>query len=133
MTRRMSAAQFRDLELASPQINLGIGSGHHGAQTARMLAGLEEIILEQTPDWVLVYGDTNSTLAGALAAAKLRVPVAHVEAGQRSYNRCMPEETNRVADRSCVRPAALLDSRGRRQPGGRGHPFACPHGRRRDD
>jgi UDP-GlcNAc3NAcA epimerase len=92
----LSAAQFRDLELVSPQINLGIGSGRHGAQTARMLTGLEDLILEQTPDWVLVYGDTNSTLAGALAAAKLRVPVAHVEAGLRSYNRCMPEEINRV-------------------------------------
>jgi UDP-GlcNAc3NAcA epimerase len=92
----LSAAQFRDLEITSPQINLGIGSGQHGAQTARMLAGLEEIIIEHTPDWVLVYGDTNSTLAGALAATKLRVPVAHVEAGQRSYNRCMPEEINRV-------------------------------------
>ena len=111
----MSAAQFRDLELASPQINLGIGSGHHGAQTARMLAGLEEILLEQTPDWVLVYGDTNSTLAGALAAAKLRVPVAHVEAGQRSYNRCMPEETNRVLTDHvsdlllCSTPAAVAN------------------------
>jgi len=92
----LSAAQFRDLELTSPHVNLGIGSGRHGAQTARMLARLEEIIIEQVPDWVLVYGDTNSTLAGALAAVKLRVPVAHVEAGQRSYNRCMPEEINRV-------------------------------------
>ena len=92
----LSAAQFRDLELADPQINLGIGSGRHGAQTAQMLAGLEEVILEHRPDWVLVYGDTNSTLAGALAAAKLRVPLAHVEAGQRSFNRCMPEEINRV-------------------------------------
>ena len=111
----MSAAQFRDLELASPQINLGIGSGHHGAQTAKMLAGLEEVVLAQTPDWVLVYGDTNSTLAGALAAAKLRVPVAHVEAGQRSYNRCMPEETNRVVTDHvsdlllCSTPAAVAN------------------------
>jgi UDP-N-acetylglucosamine 2-epimerase len=92
----LSAALFRDLELSSPHVNLGIGSGRHGAQTARMLVRLEELIIEQMPDWVLLYGDTNSTLAGALAAAKLRVPVAHVEAGQRSYNRCMPEETNRV-------------------------------------
>jgi UDP-N-acetylglucosamine 2-epimerase len=92
----LSAAQFRDLELASPQINLGIGSGRHGAQTAQMLTRLEELIAEQRPDWVLVYGDTNSTLAAALAAVKLRVPLAHVEAGQRSFNRCMPEEINRV-------------------------------------
>jgi UDP-GlcNAc3NAcA epimerase len=92
----LSAAQFRDLELASPHINLGIGSGRHGEQTAQMLARLEAVIIEQTPDWVLVYGDTNSTLAGALAAAKLHVPLAHVEAGQRSFNRCMPEEINRV-------------------------------------
>ncbi len=92
----LSAAQFRDLELAPPQINLGIGSGNHGAQTAQMLSRLEDVIIEQRPDCVLVYGDTNSTLAGALAAAKLRVPLAHVEAGQRSYNRHMPEEINRV-------------------------------------
>jgi UDP-N-acetylglucosamine 2-epimerase len=92
----LSAAQFRDLELASPQINLGIGSGRHGAQTAQILTRLEEVIIEHEPDWVLVYGDTNSSLAGALAAAKLRVPLAHVEAGQRSFNRCMPEEINRV-------------------------------------
>jgi UDP-N-acetylglucosamine 2-epimerase len=92
----MSAAQFRDLDLPSPQINLGIGSGRHGEQTAQILTRLEDVIIEQEPDWVLLYGDTNSTLAGALAAAKLRVPLAHVEAGQRSFNRGMPEEMNRV-------------------------------------
>jgi UDP-N-acetylglucosamine 2-epimerase len=92
----LSAAQFRDLELPAPHVNLGIGSGRHGDQTARMLTRLEELIIDQTPDWVLVYGDTNSTLAGAVAASKLRVPLAHVEAGQRSFNRCMPEEINRV-------------------------------------
>jgi UDP-N-acetylglucosamine 2-epimerase len=92
----MSAAQFHDLELSVPQINLGIGSGRHGEQTAHMLARLETVIIEHAPDWVLVYGDTNSTLAGALAASKLHVPLAHIEAGQRSFNRCMAEEINRV-------------------------------------
>ena len=111
----LSAAQFRDLELAPPQINLGIGSGRHGDQTAQMLGRLEALMLEQSPDWVLVYGDTNSTLAGALAAAKLRVPLAHVEAGQRSFNRCMPEEINRVVTDHvsdlllCSTPAAVAN------------------------
>jgi UDP-GlcNAc3NAcA epimerase len=92
----MSAAHFRDLELATPEIELHVGSGRHGVQTARMLEQLEPVIAAQTPDWVLVYGDTNSTLAAALAAAKLRTPLAHIEAGQRSYKRSMPEEINRV-------------------------------------
>ena len=111
----MSAALFRDLELAPADINLGIGSGRHGDQTARMLAGLEPAIIAHAPDWVLVYGDTNSTLAGALAAAKLRVPLAHVEAGQRSFNRCMPEEINRVVTDHvsnlllCSTPAAVAN------------------------
>ncbi|MDY0067551.1 MAG: UDP-N-acetylglucosamine 2-epimerase (non-hydrolyzing) [Steroidobacteraceae bacterium] len=92
----MSAVFFEELELRKPAVNLNVGSGLHGATTARMLAGVEEIVLAERPDWMLVYGDTNSTLAGALAAAKLHVPVAHVEAGLRSYNRRMPEEINRV-------------------------------------
>ncbi|HKQ37661.1 MAG TPA: UDP-N-acetylglucosamine 2-epimerase, partial [Verrucomicrobiae bacterium] len=92
----MSGVFFDGLELPAPDVNLEVGSGAHGWQTGRMLEGIEQVILAQRPQWVLVYGDTNSTLAAALAAAKLHVPVAHVEAGLRSFNRKMPEEVNRV-------------------------------------
>ncbi len=92
----MAGAFFRDLGLARPDHSLGAGGGGHAEQTAAMLTGLEPILLEARPDAVLVYGDTNSTLAGALAAAKLDIPVAHVEAGLRSFDRRMPEEINRV-------------------------------------
>ena len=92
----MSDLFFRQLAIPAPDANLGVGSGGHGAQTGAMLAGVETVALEHRPDWILIYGDTNSTLAGALAGAKLHIPVAHVEAGLRSYDRRMPEEVNRV-------------------------------------
>lgn len=93
----MSEVFFRELRLEAPDRNLDIHSLGHGAMTGRMLEAIEAALLEERPDLMLVYGDTNSTLAGALAAAKLHVPVAHVEAGLRSFNRRMPEEINRVA------------------------------------
>ena len=92
----MSAQFFRELDIPQPKYNLGIGSASHGEQTAEMLKEIEKIILSTHYDGVLVYGDTNSTLAGALAAAKLHLPVFHVEAGLRSFNRDMPEEINRI-------------------------------------
>jgi UDP-GlcNAc3NAcA epimerase len=92
----MSDVFFRELDIPEPDINLGVGSGPHGAQTGRMMAGIEKVALEVKPDWVLVYGDTNSTVAAALVAAKLHIKVAHVEAGLRSFDRRMPEEINRV-------------------------------------
>jgi UDP-GlcNAc3NAcA epimerase len=92
----MSDVFFRELGLPPPDINLGVGSASHAVQTARAMEGLESVVQAQAPHLVIVYGDTNSTLAGALVAAKLNLPLAHVEAGLRSYNRTMPEEINRV-------------------------------------
>ena len=88
----MSDIFFEELGMETPQYNLGIGGGTHGQNTGRMIEGIESVLINEKPDWVLVYGDTNSTLAGSLAASKLSIPVAHVESGLRSFNRKMPEE-----------------------------------------
>ncbi|GAA3897902.1 non-hydrolyzing UDP-N-acetylglucosamine 2-epimerase [Microbacterium invictum] len=92
----LSDVFFDDLGIAAPDVHLGVGSGSHGVQTGAMLAALDAVFDAQRPDWVLVYGDTNSTVAAALSAVKMHLPVAHLEAGLRSFNRRMPEEHNRV-------------------------------------
>jgi UDP-N-acetylglucosamine 2-epimerase (non-hydrolysing) len=93
---RLSDVFFADLAIPQPDVHLGVGSGSHGVQTGTMLSALDGVLDAQRPDWVLVYGDTNSTIAGALSAVKMHLPVAHLEAGLRSFNRAMPEEHNRV-------------------------------------
>ena len=101
----MSEVFFHEMGIPLPDYNLNVGSGSHGAQTARMIEGLEEIFIKEQPTAILVYGDTNSTIAGALAAAKIHIPVLHVEAGLRSFNKAMPEEVNRIA---CDHMSTLL-------------------------
>jgi UDP-N-acetylglucosamine 2-epimerase (non-hydrolysing) len=92
----LSASFFRDLGIAAPDVNLEVGSSSHAVQVARIMERIEPVLIEQQPDWVLVYGDVNSTAAAALVASKLNLRVAHVEAGLRSYDRTMPEEINRI-------------------------------------
>ena len=101
----MSEVFFNEMQIPRPKFNLEVGSGSHGEMTAKMIDGLEKIFQQESPNAVVVYGDTNSTIAGALAAAKIHIPVVHIEAGLRSFNKSMPEELNRIA---CDHMSTLL-------------------------
>ena len=105
--QNMSQVFIEELGIPQPNYNLGVGSGKHGEQTAKMIAGIEEVLLSEHFDGILLYGDTNSTLAGAVAASKIHVPIFHVEAGLRSYNMAMPEEVNRIV---CDQLSSILFS-----------------------
>lgn len=105
--QNMSQVFIEELGIPEPKYNLNIGSSSHGIQTARMIEGIEEILISEKPDYLVLYGDTNSTLAGAVAAAKIHVPITHIEAGLRSFNKSMPEEINRIM---CDHASTLLFS-----------------------
>ena len=116
----LSQAFFDDLAIEPPSVNLEVGSHGHAIQTARVLAGLDPVLQDQRPDWVLVYGDTNSTLGGSLAAAQRDLPLAHLEAGLRSFDRRMPEERNRVVADHTSESAARSNGRSCPQSGSGG-------------
>ncbi len=103
----MSNVFFDELGIPQPNYNLNVGSGSHGKQTASMISGIEEILLKEKPNAIVLYGDTNSTLAGAVAASKIHIPVVHIEAGLRSFSKAMPEEVNRIM---CDHVSTLLFS-----------------------
>jgi UDP-GlcNAc3NAcA epimerase len=105
--QNMSQIFFEELGIPNPNYNINVGSGRHGKQTAKMIEGIEEILLKENPDAVILYGDTNSTIAGSLAASKIHIPIVHIEAGLRSFNKKMPEEINRIA---CDHMSSLLFS-----------------------
>src|SRR2546429_7026837 len=113
----MSMLFFDELTIPAPDYHLGVGPGSHGVQTGRMLEAIELVLAKERPDWVIVYGDTNSTLAGALAAAKVRIPVAHVEAGPPSLHPAKPEENNRPLTHHIFRPLFFPVRAARRQIG----------------